>query len=76
MKKVDTTQKTLNALLSGSHPQAEKYAGKQVFIVDKEVVVVKGGKKNLSEFKKLKAKHGKSPVLVFVPQPGYTYVLL
>lgn len=75
MKK-DTTEKTLHSLLSGSHPLSKKYAGKQVFVVDREIVAVKEGKQSLSDFKELKAKHGKSPVLTFVPQPGATYILI
>lgn len=68
------TEKTLHSLLSGTHPLAKKYAGKQVFVVDKEIVPVVRSKKSLSDFKKLKTKHGKSPVLTFVPQPGASYI--
>lgn len=69
------TEKTLQALLSGQHPEVKKYAGKQVFIVDDEVVTLKSGKNSLKDFTKLEKKHGKSPVVVFVPQPGATYIL-
>lgn len=68
------TEKTLHSLLSGSHPLAKKYAGKQVFVVDKEIIPI-GKTKSLSDFKQLKIKHGKSPVAVFVPQPGTSYIL-
>lgn len=68
------TEKTLHSLLSGSHPLAKKYAGKQVFVVDKEIIPM-GKTKSLSDFKELKTKHGKSPVVVFVPQPGASYIL-
>lgn len=70
----DLTEKTLHSLLSGSHPLAKKYAGKQVFVVDKEIVPI-GRSKSLSDFKQLKTKHGKSPIAVFVPQPGASYIL-
>ena len=68
------TDKTLHSLLSGSHPLAKKYAGKQVFVVDREIVPI-GKTKSLSDFKQLKTKHGRSPVAVFVPQPGASYIL-
>jgi len=75
-RKEDKTGKTLNALLSGSHPLVKKYGGKQVFVVDKEIVPLERGKKSLEEFKKLKTKYGKPPVLVFVPHPGTSYILI
>ncbi len=75
MKK-DVTDKTLHALLSGSHPLAKKYGGKQVFVVNKEIIPVGIGKKALSDFKELKEKYGKPPVLTFVPHPGATYILI
>lgn len=71
-----TTQKTLNALLAGSHPLTKKYGGKQVFVVDKEVLPLAHGKKGLEDFKKLKEKYGKDPVLIFVPHPGVSYILI
>lgn len=74
--KNDSTDKTLHDLLSGSHPLTKKYAGKQVFVVHTEIVPVGRGKKSLSDFKKLKSKYGKSPVLIFVPQPGASYILI
>lgn len=70
------TQSTLQALLSGSHPLAKKYRGKHVFVVDKEIVPLARSKKSLSDFKHLKVKHGKPPILVFVPQPGTSYILI
>ncbi|MEK7533891.1 MAG: hypothetical protein AAB600_01000 [Patescibacteria group bacterium] len=77
MKKIeDKTGKTLNALLSGLHPLVKKYGGKQVFVVDKEVVPLARGKRALERFKRLKEKYGKSPVLVFVPHPGTSYILI
>lgn len=76
MKKINTTEKTLQALLSGSHPQAKKYAGKHVFVIDKEVVPMKKGDKAMEDFKHLKAKYHNSPVLTFVPDPGTSYILI
>ncbi len=70
----DLTEKTLHSLLSGSHPLAKKYAGKQVFVVDKEIIPI-GKTQSLSDFKQLKIKHGKSPVAVFVPQPEASYMM-
>lgn len=75
-KKEEKTEKTLNALLSGSHPLVKRYGGRQVFVVDDEVVPLPHGKKGIEDFKKLKAKYGKAPVLVFVPHPGASYILI
>lgn len=71
-----TTEKTLNALLSGVHPLVKKYGGRQVFVVEDKVVPLGTGQKALAGFKRLKAKYGKSPVLVFVPRPGASYILV
>ena len=72
----DATQNTLHALLSGSHPLAKKYGGKQVFVISDEVVPLKAGKGGLEDFKKLKEKYGQSPTLAFIPKPGATYILI
>lgn len=76
MSKQDLTDKTLQDLLSGSHPLAKKYAGKQVFVIDSEIVPLGRSKKSLTDFKKLKTKYGKPPILSFVPQPGASYILI
>lgn len=70
-----TTQRTLNTLLAGSHPLTRKYGGKQVFVVDNEVLPLAHGKKGLEDFTRLKEKYGKEPVLMFVPHPGVSYIL-
>lgn len=75
-KDLGTTDKTLQALLSGAHPLAKKYGGKQVFVIDDNILIVKRGRKALSEFKLLKKKYGKAPVVTFVPQPGTSYILI
>lgn len=77
MKKVTkATDKTLNALLSGKHPLVKTYRGKQVFVIENEIIPVGHGKKGLDDFKRLKAKYGKPPILIFVPQPGASYILI
>lgn len=70
------TDITLHLLLSGKHPQIKKYAGKHVFVIEKEIVPLKEGERGMKDFKMLKEKYGKAPTLVFVPQPGATYILL
>ncbi len=70
------TDKTLGLLLSGKHPFIKKYAGKQVFVIQNEIIPIKEGKKALEEFKKLKQKYGEPPLVTFVPDPGVTYILL
>lgn len=76
MAQKDSTDKTLHDLLSGTHPLTKEYAGKQVFVVNTEIVPVVRSKKSLSDFKKLKIKYGKPPILIFVPQPGASYILI
>lgn len=70
-----TTEKTLQLLHSGKHPDIKKYAGKHVFVIDNEVVIIRSSRDNLEDFNRLEKKHRKSPVVVFVPQPGATYIL-
>lgn len=77
MKKGEVaTQKTVHALLSGAHPLAKKYAGKQVFVIEDKIVALREGKKGREDFNRLKEKYGNSPTLMFVPKPGATYILL
>lgn len=76
MRKVTTTQETLQALLSGSHPLSKKYGGKHVLVIDNKILPLGRGKKALTNFKELKGKYGKSPVVTFVPQPGASYILI
>ncbi len=76
MRKAATTRETLQALLSGSHPLSKKYGGKQVMVIDNKILPLGRGKKALTDFKKLKEKYGKSPIVTFVPQPGASYILV
>jgi hypothetical protein len=69
------TEKTMQMLLSGKHPNIKKYAGKQVFVIANKVFPIKAGKKGFEEFKELQEKYGESPVVTFVPRPGATYIL-
>lgn len=71
-----STQKTLTLLLSGKHPLTKRYAGKNVLVIQDEVVPLKKGKKTLDNFKKLKEKYGEPPVVVFVPHPDVSYILI
>lgn len=75
-KKEDLTDKTIQALLSGLHPLSKKFGGKQVFVIEKEIVTIGRGKKALDDFKSLKEKYGKPPVVTFIPEPGTSYILL
>lgn len=74
-KDLGTTDRTLQALLSGTHPLVKRYGGKQVFVIDDNIILVRKGRKALSEFKQLKKKYGKAPVVTFVPQPGTSYMV-
>lgn len=76
MKIKDQTQINLNLLFSGKHPQAKKYAGKHVMVIEKEVVPLKEGKEALEDMKKLEKKYGRMPTLVFVPRPDISYILI
>lgn len=74
--KTHQTDKTLQLLLSGKHPFIKNYAGKHVFVIKKEIIPLHTGKRGIDDFKKLKTKYGEPPILVFVPQPGASYILL
>lgn len=74
MKLKDQAQINLNLLLSGKHPQAKKYAGKHVMVIENEVVTLEKGEAGL-DFKKLKEKYGQPSVLTFVPRQYITYIL-
>lgn len=77
MKKQEyKTEKTVHALLSGTHPLAKKFGGEHVFVIDDKIAPLGRKKKSILLFKQLKEKYGKSPILVFVPQPGSSYILL
>lgn len=75
-KKEKVTQQTLHALFSGRHPLIKKYAGRQVFVVQNEIIPLREGKKGLEDFHRLKEKYKESPILTFVPRPGATYILI
>lgn len=76
MKIKDQTQMNLTLLLSGKHPQAKKYAGKHVMVIENEVVPLKEGKEALEDMEKLEKKYGRLPTLVFVPRPDISYILI
>lgn len=70
-----TTEKVLQALLSGKHAKAKEYAGKHVMVVGNKVVPLKKGERGLADFKKLGEKYGTPPVLTFVPRQDISYIL-
>jgi len=76
MKMKDLTQINLTLLLSGKHPQAKKYAGKHVMVIENEVILLKEGKESLEDMRKLEKKYGRLPTLVFVPRPDISYILI
>lgn len=75
MARKTSTQKNLNLLLSGKHPQTKKYEGKHVMVVKDKVVPLKEGKESVEQFKKLEEKYGEAPTLVFVPRTDISYIL-
>ncbi len=75
MARKTSTQKNLNLLLSGKHPQTKKYEGKHVMVVKDKVVPLKEGKESIEQFKNLEEKHGEAPTLVFVPRTDISYIL-
>ena len=75
MKK-KSTQKNLNLLLSGKHPQVKKYEGKHVMVVKDKNAPLKEGKQSIEQFKDLKEKYGEAPTLVFVPRSDISYILI
>lgn len=68
------TEKNINLLLSGKHPQVKKFAGKNVMVSGNDIVAMKDGKKLLKDLNKLTKKHKETPALVFVPHPGRAYI--
>lgn len=76
MQKKDRTQLNLTLLLSGKHPQAQKYAGKHVMVIENEITPLKEGKEALEDMQKLEKKYGRLPTLVFVPRPDISYILI
>lgn len=74
--KKKTTSKILSLLLCGKHPQIKKYAGKYVFVLGKDIVLMKEGEEAWRDFERLKRKHGEPPTLVFVPRPDISYILI
>jgi len=76
MQKKDHTQSNLTLLLSGKHPQAKKYAGKHVMVIENEIILLKEGKEALEDMQKLEKKYGRLPTLVFVPRPDISYILI
>ena len=70
-----STEKVLQALLSGTHAKAKKYAGKHVLVADSKVVPLKKGEAGLADFRRLKEKYGAPPVLTFVPRQDISYIL-
>lgn len=75
MKTENSTQKTLTLLHSGKHPNASKYAGKHVLVIEDKIVPLKKGSAALKDFDRLKKLYGKPPILVFVPRRDVSYIL-
>lgn len=71
----DQTQKTLNKLLSGKHPDYEKFKGKHVMIVQKEIALLPRSKKAREKLEELEEKYGERPVISFVPRDDTSYIL-
>ncbi len=74
MKK--TTDEVIALLLSGKHPKAKTYAGKHVMVIEDKIWPLKKGKTGIAQLKKMEAKYGKPSTLVYIPQPGVTYILI
>jgi hypothetical protein len=75
-RKIESTKEALKILLSGRHPQAKKFAGKQVMVVKNVVLPLAEGKKALEDLDRLEKKYGERPTLVFVPRQDISYILL
>lgn len=68
------TQKNINLLLSGKHPQAKHFAGKNVMVSENEIILMKKGKETGKQVDRLLKKYKNPPEIVFVPKPGMTYI--
>ena len=73
---MEKTEKILTSILSGKHPLAKKYAGKHVLVVKNHIALLKDGKEGRREIEKLKKKFGELPIIVFVPRPEISYILV
>jgi len=75
MSSKNNSSKTLNALLSGEHPQYSEYEGKHVLVANNEVMPLREGHKAREDFNQLKEKYGSAPTVVFVPRQDISYIL-
>lgn len=73
--KTKTEEKTLNLLLSGKHPKSKKFAGHHVLVIKDEVFPLRDGEKANEDMDRLEKKHGRSPIIAFVPRQDITYIL-
>lgn len=71
----DITQKTLSALLIGKDKKFAKFQGKHVMVVKDKIIPLSEDKKTLEDFKLLKKKYGRPPVITFVPRADISYIL-
>jgi len=69
------TERTLLLLHSGKNPLAKKYAGKHVMVIRNKVIILKEGEQAVRDFKKLKEKYGKLPIITFIPRQDTSYIL-
>lgn len=76
MKVEPLEKKVLGLLLSGKHPQAKKYAGHHVLVVQNQIIPLKEGKEAIEDIERLEKKYGKTPTLVFVPRQDISYILV
>lgn len=70
------TQKTISMLLGGKSKVAKKFAGKHVMVVKKKVIPMKKGEAFWRDFDKLKKEYRETPISLFVPRPGISYILI
>jgi len=70
------THRTLSLLLSGKGFQAKRLAGKQVLVIDEEVLELKKGDAGWRDFQRLQEKYGRKPIVAFVPRQDISYILI
>ena len=68
-------QNTIQLLLTGKHPEYEKFAGKHVFVINNKIIPFSASKKAKEKIEKIKKKYKKLPTLLFVPKKEVNYIL-
>lgn len=76
MQKKQQETTLISLLLSGKHPQAKKFAGHHVLVIENTIIPLPKGKKGITEIESLEKKYGRTPTIVFIPRHDVSYILM